>query len=32
KVITDSGLSRHWRDELVNFGVDATIADLRVKV
>jgi DeoR family fructose operon transcriptional repressor len=31
KVITDSGLSRHWRDELVNFGVDATIADLRAK-
>ncbi|MBY5312983.1 DeoR family transcriptional regulator [Rhizobium leguminosarum] len=31
KVITDSGLSRHWREELVNFGVDATIADLRAK-
>ncbi|NEI35950.1 DeoR family transcriptional regulator [Rhizobium leguminosarum] len=31
KVITDSGLSRHWREELANFGVDATIADLRAK-
>jgi len=28
KVITDAGLSAHWRGELVNLGVETTIADL----
>ncbi|KQY21717.1 MULTISPECIES: DeoR/GlpR family DNA-binding transcription regulator [Rhizobium/Agrobacterium group] len=28
KVITDSGLTPHWHDELGKFGVDMTIADL----
>lgn len=27
KVITDSALSRHWRDELAGFNVDTTIAE-----
>jgi DeoR family fructose operon transcriptional repressor len=31
KAITDSGLTRHWREELVAFGVDTTIVDLGAK-
>jgi DeoR family fructose operon transcriptional repressor len=27
-VITDAALSAHWRSELVNLGVETTIADL----
>jgi DeoR family fructose operon transcriptional repressor len=27
KVITDAGLSHHWRGELANLGVETTIAD-----
>jgi DeoR family fructose operon transcriptional repressor len=31
KVITDAGLSQQWRSDLVNLGVEATIANLGVK-